>query len=99
MIKIIKQFFIWLLRYIWNRKNGGISFFNFIDNINEKLRDKNFGKNLKRIYYMLIDCSNTMRKEKQVKIRDKIGRDYKINCSMIYLVNVRTWNGSHFWRV
>lgn len=45
---------------------------------------------------MLIDCSNTMRKEKQVKIRDKIGRDYKINCSMIYLVNARTWNGSHF---
>ena len=59
-----------------NKQNGGVSFFDFIDNINEKLSDKETEEGLRRIYYMFIDDTNTIRKETLKGICEEIGRDY-----------------------
>ena len=59
-----------------NRKNGGVSFFDFVDNINAKLSDKESEEGLRRIYYMFIDDSDTIRKETLKTVCDEIGKDY-----------------------
>ena len=59
-----------------NNKNGGVSFFDFIDHINERLSDRESEEGLRRIYYMFIDDSDTIRKETLKTVCDEIGKDY-----------------------
>ena len=59
-----------------NNKNGGVSFFDFIDHINERLSDRESEEGLRRIYYMFIDDSNSIKKESLKQICYEIGKDY-----------------------
>ena len=57
-------------------KNGGVSFFDLIDEINTKLFDKNSKEALSNLYSIFVDDSNSIRKETLKDICEQIGKEY-----------------------
>ena len=57
-------------------KNGGVSFFDLIDDINTKLLDRNSKEALSNLYSVFVDDSNSIRKETLKEICDQIGKEY-----------------------
>ena len=57
-------------------KNGGVSFFDLIDDINTKLLDKNSKEALSNLYSIFVDDTNSIRKETLKEICDQIGKEY-----------------------
>ena len=58
------------------KRKGGITFFDFIDQINSKLNDYTSDEGLRRIYDMFTDESKTIKKESLKQICKEIGRGY-----------------------
>ena len=57
-------------------KNGGVTFFDLIDNINTRLLDKTSREALSNLYSIFVDNTNTIRKETLKEICDVIGKEY-----------------------
>ena len=57
-------------------KNGGVSFFDLIDEINTKLFDKSSKEALSNLYSIFVDDSNSIRKETLKDICEQIGKEY-----------------------
>ena len=57
-------------------KNGGITYFDLIDDINTKLFDKTSKEALSNLYSIFVDDSNSIRKETLKEICDQIGKEY-----------------------
>ena len=57
-------------------KNGGVSFFDLIDEINTKLFDKTSKEALSNLYSIFVDDSNSIRKETLKDICEQIGKEY-----------------------
>ena len=57
-------------------KNGGVTFFDLIDDINSRLFDKNSREALSNLYSIFVDNTNTIRKETLKEICDVIGKEY-----------------------
>ncbi len=57
-------------------KNGGITYFDLIDDINTKLFDKTSKEALTNLYSIFVDDSNSIRKETLKEICDQIGKEY-----------------------
>ena len=57
-------------------KNGGVSFFDFIDEINTRLFDKTSKEALRNLYSIFVDDSNSIRKETLKEICEQIGKEY-----------------------
>ena len=55
-------------------KNGGVTFFDLIDDINSRLFDKNSREALSNLYSIFVDNTNTIRKETLKEICDIIGK-------------------------
>lgn len=58
------------------QKKGGVSFFEFMDEINGKLGDKGTSQGLRRMYDVFVDDSNTIKKASLKEICKEIGQDY-----------------------
>ena len=59
-----------------NAKNGGVSFFDLVDEINTKLFDKKSKEALHNLYNIFIDESQTIKRESLKQICEEIGKDY-----------------------
>mgnify|MGYP003339158185 CR=1 FL=1 len=59
-----------------NEKNGGVTLFQFIDTINDKLGDKESPEGLHRIFDMFADESGTIKKEKVIEICKDMAKEY-----------------------
>ena len=59
-----------------NAKNGGVSFFDLVEEINSKLFDKKSKEALSNLYNIFIDDSQSIRKESLKQICEQIGKDY-----------------------
>ena len=57
-------------------RNGGVSFFDLIDEINTKLFDKSSKEALSNLYSIFVDDSNSIRKETLKDICEQIGKEY-----------------------
>ena len=57
-------------------KNGGVSFFDLIDDINRRLFDKTSKEALINLYSIFVDNSNSIRKETLKEICDHLGKEY-----------------------
>ena len=57
-------------------KNGGVSFFDLVDQINSKLFDKKSKEALSNLYSIFIDDSQSIKKESLKQICEQIGKDY-----------------------
>ena len=57
-------------------KNGGVTFFDLIDEINTKLFDKTSKDALSNLYSIFVDDSNSIRKETLKDICEQIGKEY-----------------------
>ena len=57
-------------------KNGGVTFFDLIDEINTKLFDKTSKDALSNLYNIFVDDSNSIRKETLKDICEQIGKEY-----------------------
>ena len=57
-------------------KKGGVTFYDFITEINEKLGDKQTSVGLHRMYDIFVDDTNTIRKESIKDICKEIGQEY-----------------------
>ena len=57
-------------------KNGGISFFDLIEEINTKLFDKTSKEALSNLYSIFVDDTNSIRKETLKDICEQIGKEY-----------------------
>ena len=57
-------------------KNGGVTFFDLIDEINTKLFDKTSKDALSNLYSIFVDDSNSIRKETLKDICEEIGKEY-----------------------
>ena len=57
-------------------KNGGVSFFDLIDEINTKLFDKTSKEAITNLYSIFVDDSNSIRKESLKDICEQIGKEY-----------------------
>ena len=57
-------------------RNGGVTFFDLIDEINSRLFDKNSKEALSNLYSIFVDDSNSIRKETLKDICEQIGKDY-----------------------
>ena len=57
-------------------KNGGVTFFDLIDEINTRLFDKTSKEALTNLYSIFVDDSNSIRKETLKEICDEIGKEY-----------------------
>ena len=57
-------------------KNGGVTFFDLIDNINTRLLDKTSREALSNLYSIFVDNTNTIRKETLKEICDAIGKEH-----------------------
>ena len=57
-------------------KNGGVSFFDLVDQINSKLFDKKSKEALANLYSIFIDDSQSIKKESLKQICEQIGKDY-----------------------
>ena len=57
-------------------KNGGVTFFDLIDDINSRLFDKSSREALSNLYSIFVDNTNTIRKETLKEICDVIGKEY-----------------------
>ena len=60
-----------------NAKNGGVSFFDLVDEINTKLFDKNSKEALSNLYSIFIDESQTIKKESLKQICEQFGKEYE----------------------
>ena len=60
-----------------NAKNGGVSFFDLVDEINTKLFDKKSKEALHNLYNMFIDESQTIKKESLKQICEQFGKEYE----------------------
>lgn len=59
-----------------NAKKGGVSFFNFMDEINGKLADTETTAGLRRMYDVFVDDTNTIKKATLKDICKEIGQEY-----------------------
>ena len=57
-------------------RNGGVTFFDLIDEINSRLFDKNSKEALSNLYSIFVDDSNSIRKETLKDICEQIGKEY-----------------------
>ena len=57
-------------------RNGGITFFDLIDEINSRLFDKNSKEALANLYSIFVDDTNSIRKETLKDICEQIGKEY-----------------------
>ena len=57
-------------------KNGGISFFDLIEEINTKLFDKTSKEALSNLYSIFVDDTNSIRKHTLKDICEQIGKEY-----------------------
>ena len=57
-------------------KNGGVSFFDLVDQINSKLFDKKSKEALSNLYSIFIDDSQSIKKESLKQICEQIGSEY-----------------------
>ena len=58
-------------------KNGGVSFFDLVDQINSKLFDKKSKEALANLYSIFIDESQTIKKESLKQICEQFGKEYE----------------------
>ena len=59
-----------------NARKGGVSFFQFIEEINDKLDDKETPEGLRRIFDMFSEGTDLIKKETVIEICKEIGKDY-----------------------
>ena len=59
-----------------NRRKGGVSFFQFIEEINEKLDDKETPEGLRRIFDLFSEGQDYINKENVVGICGQIAKEY-----------------------
>ena len=59
-----------------NARKGGVSFFQFIEEINDKLDDKETPEGLRRIFDMFSEGTDLIKKETVIQICQEIGKDY-----------------------
>ena len=59
-----------------NARKGGISFFQFIEEINEKLDDKETPEGLRRIFDLFAQGGDVIKKENITEICDQIAQEY-----------------------
>ena len=57
-------------------KNGGVSFFDLVDQINTKLFDKRSKEALTNLYNIFVDDSQSIKKETLRQICEQIGKEY-----------------------
>ena len=59
-----------------NARKGGVSFFQFIEEINDKLDDKETPDGLRRIFDLFSEGTDVIKKENVVEICEQIGKEY-----------------------
>ena len=59
-----------------NARKGGISFFQFIEEINDKLDDKETPEGLRRIFDLFSEGTDIIKKENVIEICQQIGKEY-----------------------
>ena len=59
-----------------NARKGGISFFQFIEEINDKLDDKETPEGLRRIFDLFSEGTDVIKKENVIEICEQIGKEY-----------------------
>ena len=59
-----------------NARKGGVSFFQFIEEINDKLDDKETPEGLRRIFDLFSDGTDVIKKENVVDICSQIAKEY-----------------------
>ena len=59
-----------------NARKGGVSFFQFIEEINDKLDDKETPEGLRRIFDLFSEGTDVIKKENVVEICEQIRKEY-----------------------
>ena len=59
-----------------NARKGGISFFQFIEEINDKLDDKETPEGLRRIFDLFSEGTDIIKKENVIEICGQIAKEY-----------------------